>query len=65
MKTLTYREFMALALANYRSGGNGVYECWNELSFRYYVEEFGPMTEDKALALFRTYSAVGSDWEGM
>lgn len=64
-KVLTYKEFMALALENYRNGGDGVYECWDELSFRYYVEEFGPMTKSKAMALFRTYDEVGKDWEGM
>ena len=52
---MSYDELMAFALAHYNEGGDGVYECWDELSFRYYCEEFGPMTKEKANSLFRLY----------
>ena len=52
---MTYQQFIQFAMENYSKGGDCVVECWDELSFRYYCEEFGPMTKEKALALFRTY----------
>lgn len=60
---LTYKQFMSLALKHYAHGGDGVYECWDEESFRVYCAEFGPMTEEKALALFATYCGVCEDME--
>ena len=51
-KNLTYEELMELAKKNYNNGGDGVYECWDEMTFDFYVKEFGPLTEKKALAMF-------------
>jgi hypothetical protein len=42
-------------MQNYCKGGDCIVECWDELSFRYYCEEFGPMTKEKADSLFRLY----------
>ena len=53
---MTYKQFMEYAMANYTRGGDCVVECWDELSFRYYCAEFGPMTKEKADSLFRTYA---------
>lgn len=52
---MTYREFMEYAQQNYCNGGDCIVECWDELSFRYYCAEFGPMTKEKANSLFRLY----------
>ena len=46
--TMNYKQFQELAMKNYTKGGDCVVECWDELSFRYYCEEFGPMTKEKA-----------------
>jgi hypothetical protein len=52
---MSYKEFMEYAMQNYCRGGDCIVECWDELSFRYYCEEFGPMTKEKADSLFRLY----------
>ena len=49
---LTYEEFIAMAKQNYNKGGDGYVECWEEYQFDYYVKEFGPITEKKALKMF-------------
>lgn len=49
---LTYAEFIALAKDNYNKGGDGYVECWDERTFAYYVENFGPITEAGALDAF-------------
>ena len=62
-KVLNYKQFMEFALAHYNEGGDGCYECWDELSFRVYVEEFGPMTEKKALKIFREYNSIVKEYQ--
>ena len=52
---MSYKEFMDYAMQNYCRGGDCIVECWDELSFRYYCEEFGPMTKERADSLFRLY----------
>lgn len=49
---LTYEQFMALARENYDKGGDGYVECWDDRTFAYYVHEFGPITEARALEMF-------------
>lgn len=52
-KQLTYEEFIDLAKKNYCKGGEVFVECWDERSFKDYGKEFGPITEKKALQMFR------------
>lgn len=58
-KVMNYKQFQEFAMKNYAKGGDCVVECWDEESFRVYCAEFGPMTEEKALSLFRLYSSCG------
>ena len=60
-KILSYREFQELALKNYNNGGDVIVECWDEQSFQVHRQEFGPMTEEKARALFRLYKSNESE----
>ena len=55
---LTYSEFMKLALKHYNEGGDSVYECWEKYQFDDYVNQFGPITEEKALKIFATYKQL-------
>ena len=55
---MTYQELQTLALAHYNQGGDAVVECWEESDFNEYVAEFGEMTHEAALALFRMYEGV-------
>ena len=55
---LTYSEFMKLALKYYNEGGDSVYECWEKYQFDDYVQQFGPITEEKAIAIFKTYKQL-------
>lgn len=49
---LTYEEFIALAKTKYNEGGDGYVECWDERTFAYFVEEFGPIYKKRALQMF-------------
>ena len=49
---LTFDQFIALAEANYNAGGDGYVECWDERTFAYFVEEFGPIPKERALQMF-------------
>lgn len=51
-RALTYEEFIALAKANYAKGGEIFVECWDERTFSYFTENFGQITESRALATF-------------
>lgn len=51
-KALNYEEFIALAKANYNAGGDGYVECWDDRTFDYFVEEFGPISKKRALQMF-------------
>lgn len=51
-KILTYNELMELAKEFYNEGGDGIYECWDECTYNYYVQEFGPITVETAFVLF-------------
>lgn len=52
-KNLTYDELIELAKQNYNNGGDVVYECWDERFFEDFTRQFGPITEKKALAMFK------------
>ena len=52
-KALTYEELIELAKKNYSKGGDSVYECWDENTYKEYVDLFGPITKSKAMAMFR------------
>lgn len=60
-KVLNFRQFQEFAMANYNNGGDVIVECWDELSFQVHWQEFGPMTEEKAKALFRLYKSHESE----
>ena len=60
-KAMTWSEFRALAIKNYNNGGDAVIECWTESDFDEYVQEFGPMTQEKALAMFESADEVYRD----
>jgi len=62
-KPLTYDELMALALKHYSKGGDNFYECWNEKTFDEYTREFGPMTKEKALEMFRLNLAIWNEYQ--
>lgn len=51
-KILTYNELMELAKEFYNEGGDGICECWDECTYNYYVQEFGPITVETAFVLF-------------
>ena len=53
---MTYNEFIEYAKQNYNRGGDCVVECWDKAAFDYDVQEFGPMTKEKADSLFRLYA---------
>lgn len=52
-KVLSYDEFMELAMKNYLKGGDSYYECWDEETFSEYVQDFGYVTYEKAVWMFR------------
>lgn len=51
---LTYNQFIGLANKYYDKGGDSYVECWDEQTFRNWVNEFGPVTLKQALKWFRT-----------
>jgi hypothetical protein len=63
-KGMTYAELMEYARAHYASGGDGVFECWDERTFDDYVRDCGEMTKRKALQLFRLYKETTDDEMG-
>ena len=54
-KAITYEEFQKLGRKHYNEGGDAIVECWDQKSFNNYCEEFGPMTEAKALDIIGLY----------
>jgi hypothetical protein len=52
---------MKLALKHYNEGGDSVYECWEKYQFDDYVHQFGPITEEKAIAIFKTYKQLEAE----
>lgn len=52
-KALNYQEFMDYAMAHYTKGGDEYYECWEKYQFDDYVNNFGPITKRRALAMFK------------
>ena len=58
-KHLTYEEFMELAKQNYCKGGDTYYECLEKYEFEFYVKEFGEITKERALEMFRLAKSVG------
>ena len=63
-KPLTWKELYKLALRNYENGGDGIVECWDESTFNEYVAEFGPITEEAALQMFKTDQEIWEDMRG-
>ncbi len=63
-KGMSYAELIEYAKAHYSKGGDGVYECWDEKTYDDYVNEHGPITKRKALAMFRTHKEVMDDMMG-
>ena len=64
MKELTWKELYKLALRHYENGGDGIVECWDESTFNEYVAEFGPITEEAALQMFRVDQEIWEDMRG-
>ena len=65
MKALTYEEFIALAKENYTKGGDVAVECWEKYQFEDYVKLFGPVTEARALQMFRQWRSEEKELEVM
>lgn len=63
-KPLTFEELQTLAMENYNNGGDGIVECWDERTFNDYVNEFGPITKEKAMEMFSTHEEVTRDFMG-
>lgn len=61
---MTWEQFKALAMEHYNDGGDGIIECWNESDFNEYVQEFGPISKNDALAMFADNAAVWDDMAG-
>lgn len=61
-KVLSYADFIELARIHYNEGGDGVYECWDQFTYDSYIKEFGPMTKKEALAIFKTYKCVETEY---
>lgn len=49
---LSFDEFMALAKANYKKGGDAFVECWDQNTYEYWIREFGAFTKVSALQAF-------------
>ena len=49
---LTFVQLMTLAKEHYSKGGGSYAECWDERTFAYFVKEFGPITQNRALEMF-------------
>ena len=60
---MSFEELYNLALKNYENGGDCVVECWDENTLAEYEAEFGKMTKERALAMFRTVDSVRRDIE--
>lgn len=52
-KGLTYDELIDYAKTHYAKGGDSIFECWDERTYREYIDLFGPITKRRALAMFR------------
>lgn len=61
-KVLSFADFIELARIHYNEGGDGVYECWDKLSYDFYVKEFGPITKEKALSIFNLYKNLETEY---
>lgn len=47
---ITYSEFIKIA---WEVGAMSIIECWDESSFQFYIEQFGPMTKESAYEMCR------------
>lgn len=65
MKALTYEEFIALAKENYTKGGDVAVECWEKYQFEDYAKLFGPVTEARALQMFRQWRSEEKELEAV
>lgn len=61
---MTYEEFLDYAKQHYSKGGDSFYECWDEGTFREYIQLFGEITKRKALQMFRTHYSIQKEREG-
>jgi hypothetical protein len=64
-KALSFEDFQALAIQHYNNGGDAIVECWDEQTYDDYVEEFGYITEETALKIFRTNKALEKEYENI
>lgn len=60
---ITYDQFIELAKANYYKGGDSFYECWDERTFNDYVKMFKPITEKKALQMFKDNADIEAEYD--
>ena len=61
---MTWNEFYKMAKEHYNNGGDGIVECWTEQDFNEYIQEFGEMTKETALAMFSDNAEVWADMTG-
>jgi len=60
-KALSYKECMEDSLKHYNKGGDRYYECWDQQEFDDYVKQFGEITKNKALEMYRTSDSITRD----
>lgn len=63
-KGLTYEEFQAYAMKHYSKGGDAFVECWDERTFNDFVDQFGIITKQRALDMFKDNLDVERDRAG-
>lgn len=59
---LTFEELQELAMQHYNEGGDAIVECWDEQVFREYVEDFGEITEQRALELIGVHDRLDREY---
>ncbi len=64
-KALSYEEFIALARKHYTRGGDVAVECWEKDQFEEYVRMFGPVTEARALGMFKQWKSQEEEQEAL
>lgn len=52
---LSFDEFYRLAKERYNEGGHGVYGIWTQKTFDAYIYKNGPMTQTRAMEIFKIY----------
>lgn len=64
-KVLNYEELIEYAKQHYTTGGDGIYECWDEQVYNEYIKEFGPITKKRALEMFRLNKSINDEYRAM